>query len=293
MKKASSAMMISLLILASCGGNNMKQSGESMSTGESQIFVEDAFRPIIDEQLNVFLALNPKAKLSAKYSDENSLVNDLLATGNKAIIISRTLNPQEIKNLKSKSFTPEINQFAVDAIALIVNNSVKDTAIGVDRLKALLTGKNKSKNVVFDNPNSGTVRFLKSLSGSDLKSSNIYALKSNLEVIKYVNGHSDCIGVIDFNWLSASDNESAKDRQVRLLAVGKDSRSGYFKPSQTTLALKQYPLTTGIYIINATGKLGLGAGFANFLIGERGQRIILKSELLPTQMPTREISIKN
>jgi phosphate transport system substrate-binding protein len=34
-------------------------------------------------------------------------------------------------------------------------------------------------------------------------------------------------------------------------------------------------------------------GFASFLGGERGQRIILKSGLVPERIPTRKIRIRN
>jgi phosphate transport system substrate-binding protein len=57
------------------------------------------------------------------------------------------------------------------------------------------------------------------------------------------------------------------------------------------LALKQYPLTRNLYILNFTGKLGLGMEFAAFIAGDKGQRIILKSGLLPDSIPGREINI--
>ena len=66
----------------------------------------------------------------------------------------------------------------------------------------------------------------------------------------------------------------------------------YFKPSQTSLSLKQYPLSRGLFIVNCTDRQGLGTGFASFITGERGQRIIMESGLLPDEIPGREISIK-
>jgi len=66
----------------------------------------------------------------------------------------------------------------------------------------------------------------------------------------------------------------------------------YFKPSQETLALKQYPLSRGLYILDSSGKMGLAAGFAAFLKSDKGQRIILKSGLLPDSIPQREMILK-
>jgi phosphate transport system substrate-binding protein len=48
-----------------------------------------------------------------------------------------------------------------------------------------------------------------------------------------------------------------------------------------------------LYIINCQGYDGLGIGFASFIAGETGQRIILKSGLAPMREPSRNISIRN
>jgi phosphate transport system substrate-binding protein len=86
-------------------------------------------------------------------------------------------------------------------------------------------------------------------------------------------------------------------KRLRVVSVRDESNKqypdAYFKPSQESLVLKQYPLSRGLYIINCTSKVGLAMGFAKFLGSQVGQRIILKSGLLPDSIPTREISLKN
>ncbi len=67
----------------------------------------------------------------------------------------------------------------------------------------------------------------------------------------------------------------------------------YFLPSQHTLMLKQYPLSRNLYVINCTGKMGLGTSFAHFLVGEKGQRMILMSNMVPDSIPEREIEVKH
>jgi phosphate transport system substrate-binding protein len=51
-------------------------------------------------------------------------------------------------------------------------------------------------------------------------------------------------------------------------------------------------LARDLYIINCQGYSGLGMGFAS-VAGDIGQRIILKSGLLPVRMPGRNIIIKS
>jgi phosphate transport system substrate-binding protein len=45
-------------------------------------------------------------------------------------------------------------------------------------------------------------------------------------------------------------------------------------------------------MINYQGFSGLGMGFASFIAGDIGQRIILKSGLMPIRLPSRNIIIR-
>jgi phosphate transport system substrate-binding protein len=45
-------------------------------------------------------------------------------------------------------------------------------------------------------------------------------------------------------------------------------------------------------MLNYQGKAGLGMGFASFIAGEIGQRIILKSGLVPVKIPSRNIIVR-
>jgi phosphate transport system substrate-binding protein len=76
-------------------------------------------------------------------------------------------------------------------------------------------------------------------------------------------------------------------------SIGKPGSDAYYKPTQNDIALGMYPLTRSLYVINCEGGTGLGTGFASFIAGERGQRVVLKSGLLPDSIPSREINIVN
>ncbi len=60
-----------------------------------------------------------------------------------------------------------------------------------------------------------------------------------------------------------------------------------------TLHEVKYPLARDLFIINCQGYSGLGMGFASFIAGEIGQRIVLKSGLLPVRTPGRKLKIRN
>ncbi|MFM7729283.1 MAG: phosphate ABC transporter substrate-binding protein, partial [Flavobacteriales bacterium] len=68
--------------------------------------------------------------------------------------------------------------------------------------------------------------------------------------------------------------------------------SDFYGPYQAYIALKKYPLTRDVYVISREGRNGLGTGFASFLAGDQGQRLVRMCGLLPTTMPVRIINIR-
>jgi phosphate transport system substrate-binding protein len=289
---------MALTMLAySCKPKKGKVTIDSFMKGKADFLIDESCSPIVDEEAYVFTALYPEAKPRMLYKTENELLNLLLNDSLTFAIMTRNLTPAEAKVMADRTLPAEVNKFAVDAVTLIVNQASNDTTITVSTIKDMLNGKAKTdKNIVFDNPNSSLVRYLKDLAGTrELSSKNIYALKSNKEVIRYVSQHPQSIGITGFAWLNDPDKDYADAvDKVKIVAVKDDIKKndfGFTKPSQETLALKQYPLTRDLYIINCSGRQGLGTGFASFILSDRGQRIILKSGLLPDSIPGREINI--
>jgi len=272
---------------------------ETVNTGTARIAADESFQPIVEEEAYVFTQLNSKAKPVFSYHTENSVLRLLLNDSVRFAMLSRPLSPEETKLLTSRTLPPVTNRFAIDAITFIVNQASGDTLMTVNDIKKMLNGQTKTgTDIVFDNPNSSLVRYLKEFSGNkDFKLKNIFAVKNNKEVIRYISQHPQAIGITGFSWLNDPDADYADAvKKVKIVAV-KDENSKdanqYFKPSQTTLALKQYPFIRGLYLIDCTGKMGVARGFELFVMGERGQRIILRSGLLPDSIPQREINLKS
>jgi len=271
---------------------------DTFVTGKAQFLADESFKPILEQEAYVFKALYQEAKPEFIYKSENDLLRLFLNDSIRVAIMSRDLKPNELQILKNRNLAPQVNRFAIDAIVLIVNQNSADTLITVNQIKQTLNGKiNADKNIVFDNPNSSLVRYLKDFSGNELKQSNVYALKSNKDVIRYVSEHPNSIGIVGFSWLDDPDKDYADAvNKVKVVGVRDENNdkapTEYFKPSQETLALKQYPLSRGLYILDSSGKMGLAAGFAAFLKSDKGQRIILKSGLLPDSIPQREMILK-
>jgi len=267
-------------------------------SGKAFLLADESFKPILEQEQYVFQSLYPDTKPELLYKTEADVIKLLLKDSIRTAILARELNAEEVKLLTSRALPPETTPFAHDAIAIIVNQQSNDTLITLNQVKQLLNGQiMTNKNVVFDNPNSSLVRYLKELSGSkQLNNKNIYALNNNKDVITYVSEHTNAMGIVGYNWLNEPDDDyAAAAAKVKIVAVkGNDNDKAstqYFKPSQATLTLNQYPLSRHLYYINCTGREGLATAFADFLHSDRGQRIILKSGLLPESIPSREINI--
>jgi len=290
--------MFVLFTFQTCKQNKSGKDTDTKDSGEALFVSDESFAPILDQELYIFKNDYPKAKPSIAYRTENDVVKMLIADSSRFGFLARDLNTDEQNAIKSRNLTVQVKKFAVDAVAIIVNKASADTGITVNEIKKMLAGQAKTdRSIVFDNPNSSLVRYLREFTGqNDFKQKNIYALKSNKEVIEYVSKHPEAIGITSFSWVIDPDADYADAaKNTRVLAVRDESNAkesaSYFRPSQETLYLKQYPLLRYLYIVNCTGRVGLGHGFEYFIESDKGQRIILRSGLLPINIPERNISI--
>ena len=217
---------------------------------------------------------------------------------------------QEMAFFNDKKFFPVSVKMATDGLALIVNKQNTDSLITVDQFKEILTGKvtdwkqlNPASRLgelqlVFDNPNSSTVHYvLDSICGGMPLSKDLKAQKTNPEVISYVAKTPAALGVIGVNWIGnpADSTRLSFNDAIRIMAVSRaDSATveNSFRPYQAYLALNQYPLTRNVYILLNDPKSGLPSGLTSFLTDFRGQRIILKSGLVPATAAVRIVDVK-
>jgi len=284
---------------------------DTMTSGKATILCEDCFSPIIQEEIGVFQGLYPEASVHAIYTDEVTAMNLLIKDSIRTVVAARDLTGKEFNYLKSKQLNPRSKKIAVDGIALIINKQNKDSLISIATLKKILSGEitewkdlNPSSNrgkihLVFDNPNSSTVRFVRdSICGGTQISANVKALRKNTEVIDYVSKTSNAIGIIGVSWIcnpKDSTNLSFNEK-IRVMSVSSFDEArvdNSYKPFAAYLALKEYPLTRDIYMITTDLAGCLPAGFLHFVAGEKGQRIILKLGLVPANSPMRLVSIKS
>lgn len=220
------------------------------------------------------------------------------------------MSEEEINALQSNNLYPKISKVAIDGVALICHRSNPDSLVTMQQLRDIFTGKTtrwnqldpKSKmgdiEVVFDNTNSSTVRYVieKVNNGAELKG-NIKATHTNEGVIDYVAKVPNAIGVIGSNWIG-NDNDTTNlsfNDLIQVMLVSNDPiafNGNSYQPFQAYLAMELYPLSREIYMICTSNRNSLPYGFTSFVSSDKGQRIILKSGILPAKQPLRVVNVR-
>jgi phosphate transport system substrate-binding protein len=123
-------------------------------------------------------------------------------------------------------------------------------------------------------------------------------VKDNLAVLDYVIRTPNAMGIIGVNWIS-NPNDSTQlsfNQKIRIMSVSRThpaTAANSYKPFPAYLYLHYYPLTREVYLALTDLRGTLPAGFAHFILGDRGQRLILKSGLVPANRPIRTVLMNN
>jgi phosphate transport system substrate-binding protein len=296
-KIASLVIIVFLFAMCNQKSNNNEATNETILKGAIDITVDETIKPIVDDQVAVFEGTYYDAKINVIPKSESELINDLFNKRAKVVVTARDLTKEELERFQKNKINPRVTVFATDAIAFISNKSNNDTLIALKTVIDFMQGKSdpRFEGLVFDNPNSSTVRYMKELAKvKDIPAKGVFSFKTNDEVIKFVSENDGMIGIVGVNWLSQpSPNMVDVVKNINVLSVKGLNDDKYYSPTQNDLAEKKYPLARDLFIINCQGYTGLGMGFASFISGDIGQRIVLKSGLLPVRTPGRKLKIRS
>ena len=296
-------------LLVSCQGGARQASDETPTRGNIKIAVDESFQPLVDTEVYTFTSLYQNARVKPLYKPEYDVVNDFMNDSVKVMVTSRKLSDSQIQYLRDTLIVARTITFAYDALALITNKVNMDTLIKYDIVEDIFKGKieswdqinAKSKlgkiNIIFDNNKSGNIRYFKELYNIDALGENFFAVNTNVEVIDFVARNQGALGIISVNWISDRDDSLSTSftNKINILAISQPyvNDGYYYRPVQGSIYDKSYPFVREVYLISRETFTGLGSGFIQWATGEQGQRIVLKSGLVPATMPIRLIQIKN
>lgn len=295
-------------LLSSCWDPKSQQ---STTKGTAKIGVDETFRLLMDTEVFTFKSHYPEALIEPVYAPEGELIDLLKSDSLRLLIIGRSLSKEELEFFASKKSHPKITKIAYDGVALIVHPENPDSNLSYEVLQSLFKGetktwnqinqkqKNDSVRIVFDHPRSGTAHYIMDAFGIKQFPKGCFALKSNQDVVNYVAENPNAIGVIGSNWISDPEDTVSHAFLKKIHVVGLSSKNdptaalGFFRPYQGYIATGEYPFKREINFISRELGVRVGTGFAAFVAGDIGQRIVLKAGLVPATAPIRLINVNN
>lgn len=282
-----------LFLLSGCGNQEQAPTRDTTTSGTIRISVDESFKPVIDSQIKVFESLHPQAHIIVQYKPEADCLRDLNQDSTRMVIVTRGLTDEEDKILKDTlSFSPVFSVIAFDAIAVIVNKEAKDSIFTMQDIRSMVNGTSKYPyKVIMDGTSAtSTVRYVVDslLKGAPL-SKNVAGAPNSEGVINYVATHKDAIGLIGVSWIGDHDDPQQlsflQNVNIASIQCAGCTDGPYVKPYQANIAMRRYPMIRPLFYILKENYDGLGSGFANFLIYEKGQLIFRRAYLFPARMP--------
>ena len=84
----------------------------------------------------------------------------------------------------------------------------------------------------------------------------------------------------------------AVDSSVKVLKVRRDDQVEAYKPYQQYIYDGSYPLFRQIYMVTVGANGGLNHGFYSFVTGRIGQKIILRTGIMPAVFSPQVVSLE-
>lgn len=305
-----------LATLSSC--DDKKRTDVSSAT----LVCDESFENIMKQEIDVFEYVYPKNFILCNYVPQAIAVDSLLSGNTRTAVIGRDLTKDERIALKNKYPNVRSMKIAVDAVALIVNPDNAINEVSLKELGDILAGQttrwnqlapegaDQPINVVFDSPGSGLATYMRdSLLNGRPFGKNVTSAGSITKVFEDVKTKKSALGVIGVSWLTRDLNvdtvameEKVKDLQsdkavvgqeindrmdasgVKVLAVMGRREAICYKPYQQYIYDGSYPLTRPMYIITTGSPIGAVGRFYTFITSADGQKLIMKTGILPARM---------
>lgn len=292
-----------------------EKKANSSTTGSTTMVCDASFQNIMQQEVDVFEYQYPDAHILARYEPQSVALDSLMSLNTKTIVIARDLTDQEKRVLRRKKKSVKSAKIAVDAVALIVNKENPIEMLTVGEVADILSGSSRQWNdlepsnlgeiaVIFDDKGSSLVSYMRDslLNGGEL-GPNVYAQGSVPKVFDAVKQNRNAIGVLGVSWITSdmsgadvnpdslavemlSDSPvigATLSDDIKVLKIRRNDEVTAYKPYQQNIFDGTYPLFRQIYMITTGVSGSLASGFYSFVTGETGQKIIMKTGILPAR----------
>ena len=258
--------------------------------GSIRISVDETFKPVMDELIQVYESNHPGTTIQVDYKTEADCLREVLNDSVRLIFVTRRLSAEE-KQLLADSLKVNARSLVVarDGIAVITHLSSSDTIFTMQEIREILTGTyNKKLIPVFDGVKAtSTVRFIvDSVLKGDALTKRALAARSSEGVVNYVARHQNVIGFVGVSWIGNPEDTMQLSflKKVKVAYLeSTDQKGAFVKAYQANIYAKRYPMVRDLVYILKERHRGLATGFAHSVSGEIGQLIFRRAYLAPAQ----------
>lgn len=310
MYKKPAILVVFMLFAAVWLGCDYTTQKSTSTTGELKIGIDEGLAPLLQNEAAEFMRLNKEAKITLEVKTSKEVIADLNAGVYKTIIAGRDLTKEEADIFTSNKLEVKKNKFALDGIGVIVNPKNPVSKINFTELKRIYTGEQKDwKDLDGDNKDvyKGKIKVYtarknasihdifkqKVLAGAEFSGTDVICSTST-QMMAEIRNNENAIGFISMAWITVSNDtldESVKPLKVAAVDPGTGAIGDYVGLHQAYIANGSYPLVTEAYILSTDFSMNLSVGFSSFLLAYDGQRIVLKSGLVPVTQPVKIIQL--
>jgi len=294
-------------VLAGCDYTIKKSES---TTGEITIGTDEGISPLIQEEASEFMRLNNESKVTLEIKTSKEVIADMNAGTYKTIVVGRDLTKEEADIFAANKIEVKKSPLALDGIGVIVNPKNPLTKINFTELKRIFTGGQSDwKDMDGDNKDvySGKIKVYiarrnasihdifrqRVLAGAEFSGHDVICSTSS-QMMSEIKNNENAIGFISMAWITISTDtldEGVKPLKVASVDPQTGAVSNYVGLHQGYIANKTYPLITEAFIMSVDYSMNLAVGFSSFMISYDGQRIVLKSGLVPVTQPVKIIQL--
>ncbi len=293
---------IAVILLSVIAINCALEKGETTTAGKLNIVSDESIAPLLNIQTKEFMRIWQGAELTNEADLTRKAVERFVNKETRFIVMSRTLNADELAAIKEADLSYVHKPIAYDAMCFIVNPKNPVTRLKTEQLREILSGriknweqvggKNQPIQLFLMSRNDGQREFLKdSLLRADDFPSDAYPCSTATQMKDFVLKFEGALGYAGMAHAREYLNPAVRDSSAyKVLALAPEGDSTYYLPMQEHVYKHRYPLVNTVhYLYLKSDKLPLG--FAAFLSKE-GQKIFQRNGSVPFEPPMWVVNFK-
>lgn len=283
MKKFFNLFFVIVLLIT---GINCSEKSESPTKGRLKVFADESVFNCVKKNADSFMQLYTDSYIEIIPVTSREAIVNILNNEAKLVICARDFNKEENDYISSNKLEIRKMKLCYDGIAVITSfeNPLKE--IDTKEIGFILNGIDKKYRPLIPGKNSGVYEFLSNEFSDGKEFTDVEIAESEKEIVERIRSSKNKIGFVGYNNLNDSSG-------VKVLNVGEmklqDSTINYFEPHPGYFIKNIYPLSRMVYIFLNEIKQGIASGFATFLTGNEGQKIVLEEKLGPAAVPVKLI----